>query len=78
MFCRLLGDLTHAKYQDERRSKQFEREWEEYARVLRETGVTTRVPWLDIRGNHGDWPRPFLSIEMFCRCYISLTHPPFG
>lgn len=47
------GDLTHAKFADERRSRQFEEEWKAYAEVLERTGVWEKLPWLDIRGNHG-------------------------
>ena len=52
LYC-LSGDLTHAKYSDERRSRQFEKEWQAYAKVLRDTDVTKKTSWLDIRGNHG-------------------------
>ena len=48
------GDLTHAKFADERRSQQFEEEWEAYGHILMETGVTERQPWLSIKGNHGE------------------------
>lgn len=47
------GDLTHAKFADERCSQQFEEEWRAYAEVLERTGVCEKLPWLDIRGNHG-------------------------
>ena len=48
------GDLTHGKYPDERWSRQFEEEWIMYGKVLEECGVRERLPWLDIRGNHGE------------------------
>lgn len=48
------GDLTHAKFADERSSQQFEEEWRAYAEVLERTGVWEKLPWLDIRGNHGN------------------------
>lgn len=47
------GDLTHAKFSDERWSQQFEEEWRAYAGVLERTRVREKCPWLDIRGNHG-------------------------
>lgn len=47
------GDLTHAKLRNEQFSQQFEEEWKTYNDVLRKTGVREKVPWLDIRGNHG-------------------------
>ena len=52
------GDLTHAKFADGRRSQQFREEWESYRDVLRRCNLG-RLPWLDIRGNHGRW-RQFL------------------
>lgn len=48
------GDLTHGKYPDERWSRQFEEEWIMYGKVLERCGVKERLPWLDIRGNHGE------------------------
>lgn len=47
------GDLTHAKFADGIYSQQIKEEWKAYRDILRETGVTERQPWLDIRGNHG-------------------------
>ena len=49
-----LGDLTHAKFADERWSQQFAEEWRAYGDIMKETGVKDRLPWLDIRGNHGE------------------------
>lgn len=46
------GDLTHAKFSDERMSQQFASEWKAYHRVIQECRLG-KIPWLDIRGNHG-------------------------
>lgn len=46
------GDLTHAKFADERRSQQFPLEWRTYRKVLQKCNIDG-IPWLDIRGNHG-------------------------
>lgn len=46
------GDLTHAKFADERRSQQFPSEWKAYRTVLQKCNIDG-IPWLDIRGNHG-------------------------
>jgi len=53
--CSPAGDITHAKFADERSSQQFEEEWQTYGDITRETGVRERQPWLDIRGNHGEY-----------------------
>ena len=47
------GDITDAKLEDREGSRQFEDEWKQYDRVLRETGVLDKTVWLDTRGNHG-------------------------
>jgi len=49
----LSGDITDAKEKDLEGSRQFEDEWKQYDRVLRETGVLEDTVWLDTRGNHG-------------------------
>ncbi|OWA55134.1 Transmembrane protein 62 [Hypsibius exemplaris] len=46
------GDLTDAKTNLGFGSAQREWEWKEYSRIIRETRVTERTTWLDIRGNH--------------------------
>lgn len=46
------GDLTHAKFADGRRSRQFPSEWKAYHSVLQKCNLDG-IPWLDIRGNHG-------------------------
>ena len=46
------GDLTHAKYADGKSSKQFISEWKAYSKALFRCDLG-KVPWLDIRGNHG-------------------------
>ena len=48
------GDLTHAKFPDERSSRQFQVEWDWYKEALERCGVREKVVWLDIRGNHGE------------------------
>lgn len=45
------GDLTHAKFADERLSQQFLSEWKAYWNVIQKCNLS--IPWLDIRGNHG-------------------------
>ena len=47
------GDITHAKFADQLFSTQFEDEWQMYQQVLKKCKVRERLPWLDIRGNHG-------------------------
>lgn len=47
------GDITHAKFANQLFSTQFEEEWLAYQRVLNRCKVHERLPWLDIRGNHG-------------------------
>lgn len=46
------GDLTHAKFADERNSQQFSAEWKAYNSIVHKCNVKD-IPWLDIRGNHG-------------------------
>lgn len=61
------GDLTHAKFADERRSQQFPSEWKAYYSVLQKCHLE-RIPWLDIRGNHGNsviWQSMLLMIIIF-------------
>ena len=47
------GDITHAKFPDNLFSQQFEEEWDTYEKVLKKCRLRERLPWLDIRGNHG-------------------------
>lgn len=56
------GDLTHAKFADERSSQQFPSEWKAYHNVLQKCNLEG-IPWLDIRGNHGTlfWVLFFVS-----------------
>ncbi|KAH0539902.1 transmembrane protein 62-like [Cotesia glomerata] len=49
------GDLTDAKTKDAMGSKQILDEWEHYKRILKETDVTKRTTWLDVRGNHDNF-----------------------
>ena len=46
------GDLTHAKFADERKSQQFSAEWKAYYNAVQKCSLG-QIPWLDIRGNHG-------------------------
>ena len=46
------GDLTDARSRGPLGSLQNEAEWKMYQEVIRESNVTKKVPWLDIRGNH--------------------------
>ncbi|OWA55131.1 Transmembrane protein 62, partial [Hypsibius exemplaris] len=52
------GDLTDAKTNLGFGSAQREWEWKEYSRIIRETRVTERTTWLDIRGNHDSFNVP--------------------
>ena len=45
------GDLTDAKQLDQYLSRQYEKEWVMYSSAI----TDVRVPWLDMRGNHGEW-----------------------
>lgn len=47
------GDITHAKFPDNLFSQQFEEEWHSYQGVLKKCRVREKLPWLDLRGNHG-------------------------
>nr|XP_002129413.1 transmembrane protein 62 [Ciona intestinalis] len=46
------GDLTDAKMRNRVGSTQYKVEWETYNKILRDTDVTNRFLWLDVRGNH--------------------------
>lgn len=46
------GDLTDARTPGPFGSEQHEREWQMYQEVIRDTNVTAKTVWLDIRGNH--------------------------
>ena len=59
-FILVSGDLTHAKFPDERRSQQFHSEWIAYYSILQKCNLD-QIPWLDIRGNHGTC--------LFCNAY---------
>ena len=71
------GDLTHAKFPNERSSQQFEEEWQAYNDILRETRVGERRPWLDIRGNHGRVLHSHIHVHVFsntlCCCYVDIS-----
>jgi len=47
------GDITDAKFADKEGSMQFQDEWKQYDRILRESGILEKTVWLDTRGNHG-------------------------
>ncbi|XP_055329801.1 transmembrane protein 62-like [Paramacrobiotus metropolitanus] len=58
------GDLTDAKRRTSFSSGQNEQEWRDYARVLRESRVTEKTVWLDIRGNHDTFNVPSHDSKM--------------
>ena len=47
------GDLTDAKDVDDRRSKQFVEEWQQYQQSIEHCKTLTSATFLDTRGNHG-------------------------
>lgn len=47
------GDLTDAKDPDHLGSRQYKREWEIYADIVKDVMARNKTTWLDIRGNHG-------------------------
>lgn len=49
------GDLTDAKTDDLLGSKQFEKEWKTYNRILNQNDLTKNLIWLDVRGNHDNF-----------------------
>ncbi|XP_032515183.2 transmembrane protein 62-like [Danaus plexippus] len=49
------GDLTDAKAKDNLGSSQFKTEWVYYHNIIKESGVTEKTTWLDIRGNHDNF-----------------------
>lgn len=50
------GDLTDAKYKNERGSTQFIEEWKRYEEVITLCQkYNNNVKWLDVRGNHGEY-----------------------
>ena len=55
------GDLTDAKLEDRRGSKQFDEEWIAYFNILQQTGVLEKTIWFDIRGNHDAFNVPSLD-----------------
>ena len=58
------GDITHAKFADETLSQQFLVEWESYRDLLKKCNLG-RMPWLDIRGNHGTLQKYLLRFLIF-------------
>lgn len=50
------GDLTDAKYKNQRGSTQFIEEWKRYEEVITLCQkYNNNVKWLDVRGNHGEY-----------------------
>ncbi|XP_026752067.1 transmembrane protein 62-like [Galleria mellonella] len=49
------GDLTDAKAKDNLGSSQVQTEWVYYYNIIKESGVTKNIVWLDIRGNHDNF-----------------------
>lgn len=49
------GDLTDARTRGPMGSKQYEEEWRMYADVIKQSNVTKKAAWLDMRGNHDDF-----------------------
>ncbi|KAM3963689.1 LOW QUALITY PROTEIN: transmembrane protein 62 [Aphomia sociella] len=49
------GDLTDAKAKDNLGSSQVKTEWVYYHNIIKESGVTDKTVWLDIRGNHDNF-----------------------
>lgn len=46
------GDLVDAKTERGIGGEQHLEEWQHYKSVLDKTGITKKIPWLDLRGNH--------------------------
>ncbi|GBP87324.1 Transmembrane protein 62 [Eumeta japonica] len=64
------GDLTDAKAKDNLGSSQVKTEWVYYYNIIKESGVTDNVTWLDIRGNHDNFNiRTINSEENYFRKY---------
>ena len=69
------GDLTDAKLPDRTGSQQYEQEWQIYDNIIRETGITNKTVWLDIRGNHGMFSnRIHLVIQCLLKVYSKQIH----
>ncbi|CAG4974087.1 unnamed protein product [Parnassius apollo] len=72
------GDLTDAKTKDNMGSSQVKREWIYYHNIIKESGVTGKTVWLDIRGNHDNFNiRTINAQENYFRNYSvqGVTHP---
>ncbi|CAK1540627.1 unnamed protein product [Leptosia nina] len=64
------GDLTDAKAKDNLGSSQVKSEWVYYHNIIKESGITEKTTWLDIRGNHDNFNiRTLNSQENYFRNY---------
>lgn len=62
------GDLTDAKYKNERGSTQFIEEWKRYEEVITLCQkYNNNVKWLDVRGNHGEYFFCVLIVIIFSK-----------
>ena len=50
-----IGDITDAKNEDQISSVQHVMEWKMYQDVINKSSLIAQgIPWIDIRGNHGN------------------------
>ncbi|KAM3181446.1 hypothetical protein ACTXT7_014365 [Hymenolepis weldensis] len=70
------GDITDAKYPKFKGSQQFKKEWIAYNQIIKESGVTKDVIWLDLRGNHGS--KYSVTGRNFTNSYMITHRKPFG
>ncbi|XP_074644153.1 transmembrane protein 62-like [Tubulanus polymorphus] len=58
------GDLTDAKHANNQGSEQYIDEWQDYNRIITESGILNKTVWLDIRGNHDAFNVPYLNSDL--------------